>query len=244
MTDIRRPYVEGDYYSSPEEKQSFLRKIFDDTAPFYEGIAKWGWFGSGSKYRREVLSRHGLKPGMKVVDVASGTGPVGREILKIIGNPDDLVLCEPSAGMITESKKTVPSEHFLCTAENLPLEDESRDFLTMGFALRHVDDLDESFREFRRVVKEDGRMLIMDVTVPSNAFGRFWFTLYFRYILPWFTLIFTFNREAYRLMVYYWETMDQMTPRETVVEILQDAGFRDVEHKVLLGCFSEYSARR
>ncbi|MEL7152839.1 MAG: class I SAM-dependent methyltransferase [Pseudomonadota bacterium] len=244
MTDIRRPYVEGDYYSSPEEKQSFLRKIFDDTAPYYEGIAKWGWFGSGAWYRREALKRHGMQPGMKVVDVASGTGPVGRAILEIIKNSDDLVLCEPSAGMIEESKKTVPAEHHQCTAENLPLEDESRDFLTMGFALRHVDDLDESFREFRRVLKEDGKLLIMDVTVPSNAFGRFWFTLYFRYILPWFTLIFTFNREAYRLMVYYWETMDQMTPRDTVVEILQEAGFRDVEHKVLLGCFSEYSARR
>ncbi|MEM7505717.1 MAG: class I SAM-dependent methyltransferase [Pseudomonadota bacterium] len=244
MSDSRKPFVVGEYYASPDEKQQFLRSIFDKTAPYYEGIARWGWFGSGGAYRKWALRRAGLQPHMKVIDVASGTGPVARAILSIVDGPDQVVCVEPSAGMIAESKKTVPSVHHQATAENLPVPDESFDFLTMGFALRHVDDLDETFREFRRVIKPGGKVFIMDVTIPENGFGKFLFTAYFKHILPAFTLVFSWNREAYRLMKYYWETMEQMTPRDEVATILREAGFKTAEHKVLLGCFSEYEAVR
>lgn len=244
MTDSRRPFVVGDYYASPDEKQQFLRNIFDRTAPYYEGIARWGWFGSGARYRREALKRAGVTSTMRVMDVASGTGPVARALMEILDSPDQIVCVEPSAGMITESKKTVPAVHHQSTAEKLPEPDESFDFLTMGFALRHVDDLDETFREFRRVVKEGGTVFIMDVTIPEHPFGKALFTAYFKHILPALTLIFSWNREAYRLMKYYWETMDQMTPRDDVADILREAGFSEVSHTVQLGCFSEYKAVR
>jgi len=244
MTNRRRPFVVGEYYDSPEGKQVFLRKIFDKTASYYEGIAKWGWFGSGGWYRRKALLRHGVTPEMRVIDVASGTGPVARALMEILNSPDQIVCVEPSAGMIEESKKTVPAEHHQSTAESLPMPDQSFDFLTMGFALRHVDDLEESFREFHRVIKDDGTAFIMDVTIPDSAVGKVFFKLYFKYLLPWFTLIFSRDKEAYRLMKYYWDTMEQMTNRDEVVEILKDAGFRDVTHNIQLGCFSEYVAKR
>lgn len=242
--DSRKPYVVGEYYDSPQEKQRFLRDIFDRTAPYYEGIARWGWFGTGALYRHNVLRRAGLERDMRVIDVASGTGPVARAIMKLVDSPDQIVCVEPSAGMIVESKKTVPCVHYQATAESLPVEDESFDFLTMGFALRHVDDLDATFREFRRVLRDGGKALVLDVTIPDNRVGRFLFRAYFKHILPALTLVFSRNREAHRLMKYYWETMEQMTGREEVAEIMRDAGFRQVTHRVLLGCFSEYEAVR
>lgn len=242
--DSRKPYVVGKYYDSPEKKQQFLRKIFDETAPYYEGVAKWGWFCSGERYRKEAIKRAGYEPHMTAIDVASGTGPVARALVHHANSPDQIVCVEPSAGMIEESKKTVPCVHHQSTAEKLPVDSESFDFLTMGFALRHVDDLDETFKEFRRVLKDGGKALIMDVTVPTNPVGKFFFTAYFKHILPFFSLAFTWDRETYRLMKYYWETMDQMTNRDEVAQIMREAGFSQVNHKVLLGCFSEYEAIR
>ncbi|MEO0822283.1 MAG: methyltransferase type 11, partial [Pseudomonadota bacterium] len=78
MLDKRRPFVAGPYYASMAEKQAFLRQIFDQTAPYYEGIARWGWFGSGDSYRLWALKRAGVRPEMRVIDVASGTGQVAR----------------------------------------------------------------------------------------------------------------------------------------------------------------------
>lgn len=244
MTNKRKPFVVGDYYSTPAEKQDFLRKIFDRTAPHYEGVARWGWFFSGEAYRRNALQRAGVSPEMSVIDVASGTGSVARALMKILRSPDQIVCVEPSAGMIAESRKTVPAVHHQSTAETLPVSDEAFDFLTMGFALRHVDDLEQTFHEFRRVLKDGGKVLIMDVTMPDDKVGRFFFRTYFKHILPFFTLVFSRDRETYRLMKYYWETMDQMIDREEVVDILREAGFRTVTHKVFLGCFSEYVAER
>jgi demethylmenaquinone methyltransferase/2-methoxy-6-polyprenyl-1,4-benzoquinol methylase len=244
MGDSRKSFVVGDYYSTPGEKQQFLRNIFDRTAPFYEGIATWGWFGSGGIYRRSVLKRAGLKAHMRVIDVASGTGPVARALMTLLDSPDQIVCVEPSAGMIAESRKMVPCVHHQATAENLPEPDQSFDFLTMGFALRHVDDLDATFSEFHRVLKDGGKALVLDVTLPANRFGRALFKAYFKHILPALTLVFSRNREAYRLMKYYWETMEQMTGRDEVATIMREAGFRAVTHRVMLGCFSEYEAVR
>lgn len=242
--DIRRPRVVGPYYDSPAQKQRFLREIFDHTAPLYEAIARWGWLGSGDVYRRNALRRAGFQPHMRAIDVASGTGPTARALLQFVERPEQVVCAEPSAGMISESRQRVPCIHHQATAEKLPVEDASFDFLTMGFALRHVDDLDATFREFRRVLRPGGKALILDVTVPESVIGRSLFTAYFKFVLPKLTLALSRDREAYRLMTYYWETMAQMTGREEVAEIMREAGFCSVEHRVLLGCFSEYEAVR
>ena len=230
------------HYNSFDEKQKFLRSAFDAAAPFYEGIAKWGFFGSGEWYRKEALARHGLKPGMKVIDVASGTGPTARAALQIVGSPSLVTCVEPSGGMLEESRKQLDCVHIQASADDIPLPSGVYDFLTMGFALRHVNDLQGSFCEYFRVLKPGGIACILDVTKPKNTFGQIIFRLYFKFILPFMTRIFTGSRAAEYLMQYYWDTMDSMVPADTVLHALRIAGFTDVKQKVLLSVFTEYSA--
>ncbi|GHB96243.1 class I SAM-dependent methyltransferase [Cerasicoccus arenae] len=236
----------SDHYTTLNEKQSFLRKVFDDAAPYYEGIAKWGWFGTGHRYRVWALKGHGLKPGMKVLDVAAGTGPTARAIRDVIGqeNEGDITCLEPSAGMIAESKKQLNCEHIQAGADEMPVPDNHFDYLTMGFALRHVNELEQSFREFNRCLKPGGKVLIMDVTMPTKKVGRFFFKLYFKHILPTLTKLFTGSESARYLMAYYWETMDQMVAVDDVLRDLKSAGFKEPKHEWVMGCFSEYSAEK
>ena len=127
-------------------------------------------------------------------------------------------------------------------ADDLPLADASFDFLTMGFALRHVNSLDGTFREYFRVLKAGGKVLILDVTKPENAVGIALWKIYFRDIMPKVTKLFTRSKDASYLMSYYWETMEQMIPPTEVISSLQDAGFKEVTRTLMLGCFSEYEA--
>ena len=233
-----------EHYPGPEEKQTFLRRIFDDAAPHYEAIARLGFFGSGQWYRRDALRRAGLAPGMRVLDVASGTGPTARAIRDIVGDEALITCLEPSAGMLAESRKTLRCEHIQATAEAIPVADGSYDFLTMGFALRHVDDLERAFVEYRRVLKPGGKALILELTLPKSGLARFFLKLYFKYTLPWVVRLLTRNKEAARMMWYYWDTMEMVVPPETVVQALRRAGFSEVQRRVSIGLFSEYEAVR
>ena len=214
-----------EHYPNPAEKQSFLRHIFDDAAPHYEAIARLGFFGSGQWYRKDALRRAGLRPGMRVLDVASGTGPTARAIRDVIGDETLLTCLEPSAGMMAESKKTLGCEHIQATAEAMPVADESYDFLTMGFALRHVDDLEAAFREYWRVLRPGGKALILELTLPRSAVARFFLKLYFKYLLPSVVRVCTGSRQAAQMMYYYWDTMETVVSPETVVSALRAAGF-------------------
>jgi len=232
------------HYNGLEDKQAFLRKIFDDSAPHYEAIARLGFFGSGQWYRKDALRRAGLTPGMRVLDVASGTGPTARAIREIVSDEALITCVEPSAGMLAESRKTLGCEHIQATAEAIPVADQSYDFLTMGFALRHVDDLERAFVEYRRVLKPGGKVLILELTLPKSPIARFFLKLYFKFTLPVVVRLFTASKQAAHMMWYYWDTMEQVVSPETVVAALRDAGFSKVDRRVSIGLFTEFEAQR
>jgi demethylmenaquinone methyltransferase/2-methoxy-6-polyprenyl-1,4-benzoquinol methylase len=127
-------------------------------------------------------------------------------------------------------------------AEKMPFADNSFDFLTMGYALRHVTSLEETFSEFRRVLRPGGKLLILEVTKPAGRCGAFLFRLYFGRIYPFLTRLFTRSRDAATMMTYFWETMDACVPPQSVLAALRAAGFVQVARQPLLGLFSEYIA--
>lgn len=229
-------------YASPEAKPAFVNRLFDRGARHYDGVVNWGFLCSGSFYRRWVQRRYGLAPGMHVLDVACGTGLVAAEAARILGSADTITCLDPSAGMLAEARKKLAARFVQGYAEALPFPDGSFDFLTMGYALRHVMDLERTFAEYHRVLRPGGRVLILEVTKPAGRVGRGLFRLYFGRIYPALTQLFTRSRDAREMMAYYWETMDACVPPETVLAAMRAAGFATAKRHGLGGMFSEYSA--
>ena len=230
------------HFKSTEEKPAFVNRLFDAGAKHYDGVVDWGFLRSGAFYRRWVQERHGLKRGMKLLDVACGTGLVAVESAKILGGAENITCLDPSEGMLAVARTKLAAKFVQGRAEQMPFADGSFDFLTMGYALRHVTDLETTFREYHRVLRPGGKVLILEVTKPTGAVGNFFFRLYFGRIYPALTQLFTRSRDARDMMRYYWETMDACVPPETVLAALRAAGFSDVKRIRMGGLFSEYAA--
>lgn len=231
-----------EHYASTEAKPAFVDGLFDKGAKHYDGIVDWGFLRSGSFYRRWVQRRHGLRPGMKLLDVACGTGLVAVEAARILGGAENITCLDPSAGMLEVAKKKLPATFVQGRAEAMPFAADTFDFLTMGYALRHVTSLEDTFREYRRVLRPGGKVLILEVTKPTGALSNFFFRVYFGRIYPALTLLFTGSRDARDMMRYYWETMDRCVPPETVLDALRAGGFVDAKRIRMGGLFSEYTA--
>lgn len=229
-------------YARPEDKPAYVNALFDAAAKHYDGVTGWGFLGSGSAYRRWVQSRHGLRPGMHLLDVACGTGLMAVEAARILGTAENITCLDPSAGMMAEAKKKLPAKFVQGYADALPFPDGSFDFLTMGYALRHVADLGVTMREYHRVLRPGGRALILEVTKPATRAGNFFFRLYFGKIYPGLTRVFTGSKAARDMMRYYWETMDAAVPPETVLAAMRAAGFADAKCPRIMGLFCEYVA--
>lgn len=231
-----------DHYPSTEAKPAFVNRLFDKGAKHYDGVVDWGFLRSGAYYRRWVQQRHGLKPGHRLLDVACGTGLVAVESAKILGTAENITCLDPSEGMLAVARTKLSATFVQGRAEALPFPDNTFDFLTMGYALRHVTDLEATFREYRRVLRPGGKALILEVTKPAGRVGNFFFRVYFGKIYPALTQLFTRSRDARDMMTYYWETMDACVPPETVLAALRAAGFSEVKRIKMMGLFSEYSA--
>jgi demethylmenaquinone methyltransferase/2-methoxy-6-polyprenyl-1,4-benzoquinol methylase len=200
--------------------------------------------GSGSWYRRHALQRAGLQSGMSVVDVGVGTGLVAREAARIVGDGKLVLGVDPSSGMIANA--TVPPGVRLASgnAESIPAPDASVDFLSMGYALRHIGDLAAAFREFDRVLKPGGRLCLLEITSPRAIVPRVMLKAYMRGVVPTLAWFVTRQRRVPELMRYYWDTIEACVPPRSILDALATAGFVEVIRYVEHGVFSEYRASK
>jgi demethylmenaquinone methyltransferase/2-methoxy-6-polyprenyl-1,4-benzoquinol methylase len=227
------------------EKQAYLRTLFDRGAQHYDRVNGFGFLWTGGWYRRRALKRAGLRPGMQVVDVACGTGPVARACLEILRGTGGVIGVDPSAGMLAVAQQRVRGAEFRTGhAEALPVPDASADFLTMGYALRHVAELENAFREFRRVLRPGGRVLVLEVSRPKTHFGTLLARTYFRDVLPVATRLVTRSKDAREMMSYFWETIEACVPPQTILAAMRAAGFADEKRRTELGVFSAYTATK
>lgn len=226
------------YYPDLSKREKYVRQLFDETAPWYDMAASMLSFGSGDWYRREAVKRIGLQPGMKLLDLASGTGVVARAATEVTGDPKSIVGADPSIGMLTSGKTS--SVKVQTPAESLPFASGTFDRITIGFAMRHFADLGVVFRECHRVLRPGGKLLIMEITAPEGKLARAFLGAYMGHIGPAILRLRTGNNRAADLFRYYWETTRDCVRPEVIVEALRDAGFADAKRNVEMMVFSEY----
>ena len=233
------------YYGDVERRQGFLNNLFNRTAYQYRNIDKATGFGSGLWYRRKALLQAGLKNGMRVLDVACGPALVAQCARDIVGTSGSVVGLDPSLGMLREAQKGPCRALVIGVGERLPFPDASFDFLSMGYALRHVSDLRTAFAEYRRVLKPGGVVLLLEISRPRSPLLQSLSRFYIKTVLGVAFTASTGNADMKTLMEYWWDTTETCVQPGTILDALKEAGFSDCsQEQCFNGLLRDYRAVR
>jgi demethylmenaquinone methyltransferase / 2-methoxy-6-polyprenyl-1,4-benzoquinol methylase len=159
------------------------RALFAPLGPTYDRYAALLSFGQDPRWRRFLVSRIDARRGDTVLDVATGTGAVARELIRQKGCT--VVGLDQSPEMLAEARRRLGEDVRLVegSAERLPFDDASFDGLTFTYLLRYVADPPATLRELARVVRPGGSIASLEFAVPRGVWRPLW-ELHMRAVLP------------------------------------------------------------
>jgi demethylmenaquinone methyltransferase/2-methoxy-6-polyprenyl-1,4-benzoquinol methylase len=232
------------YYADPAKRLPAVRAFFNTSALHYDWVNRLFSLGSGSWYRRFCLRRAGLVAGMQVVDIAVGTGLLAREALRITGDRHAIIGIDISEAMLAIAQATLGIHLIQGAAEALPLASASADFVTMGYALRHVADLEVAFGEAVRILRPGGTILLIEISAPRRRLNRIIAAAYIGGLLPLLSLLMTRDRRARALMRYHWDTIASYMPPDVILRVMTKSGFQNVACTNYADLFQHYIGRK
>ena len=225
---LRDPHGQAD-------KQRRVRDMFAAIAPSYDLNNRLWSLGIDQRWRRRAVRLSRLRGGEDVVDVACGTGDLTilyRDALDRINQGACSVLgVDYTFDMLPIAKQKRPDreeniEFVHGDAQSLPLPDACCDVVSIAFGIRNVADSAAAYREFRRVLRPGGRVVVLEFSKPDNRLLRAGYNLYFNHVLTRLAAIVARDRTgAYR---YLSQSVETFKPREVVAGELREAGFVDV----------------
>lgn len=226
--------------SARQDREAWTQELFDSSAPGYDVSSGAAFLGTGRWYRRRMLRRAGLAPGMALLDVGSGTG-LCAWIAQCESDPGGRVVAlDPSPGMLEVARRRGVRETVVGRAEALPFAASTFDMVSMSYMLRHVDDIHRAFSEARRVLRPHGRIVILEVTRPPGRLAGSCFRVAMRHALPSLGVLVSGRTATYPMMRYWADTIEVAVAPEAILAALERAGFRGARHQLELGVFSCY----
>jgi demethylmenaquinone methyltransferase/2-methoxy-6-polyprenyl-1,4-benzoquinol methylase len=204
--------------------------MFDGVAKRYDLVNDLLSLGQTKAWRRATTAIIAPKPGMKILDMAAGTGS-SSEPLAAAGA--DVIPADFSEGMLGAGRKARPHLPFTkADALNLPFNDGEFDVFTISFGLRNTNDTDKALKEALRVVKPGGRLVVAEFSSPTWLPFRTIYSNYLMRALPWIASKTSSNPDAY---IYLAESIRAWPNQVALAAKIEAAGWRRVTWKNLTG---------
>ncbi len=213
-----------------EAKSVEVRRMFDSIAPRYDLVNRIMTFRLDVAWRRRTVAALDLPGGSTVMDVACGTGDLCRDLQRAGHRAVGL---DMSWGMLAAARTDAPLLH--ADALLQPARSGAIDGLSCGFALRNFTALEPFLSEAARLLRQGGRMALLEVDRPTNPVLRAGHGLYFGKVVPLVGGLFS-DRDAYR---YLPRSVAYLPPEPELLAMNAEAGFSDVDKVRLSGGISQ-----
>lgn len=212
------------------KKESY--KIFDDIAGTYDVLNHTLSMGIDIYWRNKMLKHLPNKESINALDLATGTGDVALTLVKD-ARVKKITGLDLSKGMIDVGiqkvkKKGLEKKIFLMIGDgvSIPTGDAAFDLTTISFGIRNFSDPQKSLHDIHRVLKKDGRLMIMEFSIPTNFIVRNVYFFYFRHLLPFIGNIVSKHKDAY---TYLNKSVEDFPYGDKFLGMMKTAGFQDLK---------------
>ncbi len=214
--------------------QPAMQSMFDRIAPVYDAMNTLMTGGLDARWRRAAIAAARLRPGMRVLDVACGTGQLARAAAAEVGEVGEVIGLDLSVGMLRRAARVRPvpgaavPRYLAGDALALPFPAAATghgfDAVTMGFGLRNMPDYAASLAEMYRVLVPGGRLVVLEIAAPRGGLAQLLYRAWFQRTVPLLGALMR-HGPAYR---YLPDSLLRYPAPERIAELLRGAGLRGV----------------
>jgi demethylmenaquinone methyltransferase/2-methoxy-6-polyprenyl-1,4-benzoquinol methylase len=231
MTQTRgKPTHFGFEQVAEDEKATRVAGVFDSVASRYDLMNDVMSAGLHRMWKAFTVRQAQLRPGMKVLDIAGGTGDLARAFAQRVGTGGEVWLTDINAAMLTEGRDRMLDAGLRlplaqCDAEKLPFPNGHFDRVTVAFGLRNMTRKDVALAEMARVLRPGGQLLVLE-------FSRIWqplaplYDAYSFKVLPWLGRKLAGDSDSYR---YLAESIRVHPPQDELAQLMERAGLEGVQ---------------
>jgi len=222
-------------------------QIFDAIAPTYDRTNRILSGGVDLYWRRRMAALLPKAEKIKLLDCATGTADQLLSLLKYSPHIHQAVGIDLAEEMLKIGReKLQPHAHRAslknASATDIPYQEGTFDCVTMSFGIRNVDNVPQCLREIRRVLRPQGRALILEFSLPKNRWVQRSYLLYLNKLLPSIGKLISAHTEAYS---YLAKTIQSFPQAEAFCKLMKDAGFQSVKaYPLTLGIVTIYAGEK
>ena len=218
-----------------QNKDGLVKNVFNKVYDKYDLMNDFMSLGIHRIWKKDLIQLMNPSKGKKLIDVACGTGDLGKLYLDSVGANQKILCVDPNKGMIKKGKSKLKKykniKWIIASAENLPVQDNSCDYYTIGFGLRNTKNLNKALSEAYRILKPGGRYLCLEFSKIENSNLNSFYKNYSK-LIPLIGKIVVGEKKPYEYLI---KSIENFINQPQLINLMEKNKFQNCTYRNLSG---------